>query len=140
MEQELNKYHLEFLRSQMKEENLKHHGGKTSADIVKNRAKQIETIEKVIHEFNLNKYTGKFAKIIDKLGQQKGTSLILRKFSSVFIALRDFYFEYGLLLVEQHDRKLAKKAFAANSPEQELKHKFEQQTKPTMFGFSAFLE
>lgn len=88
----------------------------------------------------MNKYTSKFAKIINKLGQQKGTSLILRKFSNIFLTLRDFYFEYGQLLVEQLDKSLAQKAFKASSPEEELKRKFEQQTKPSMFGFTAFLE
>lgn len=67
-------------------------------------------------------------------------SLILRKFSTIFIALRDFYFEYGQLLVDQLDRNLAKKAFEAKNRDQELKRKFEDQTKPSMFGFSAFLE
>ena len=48
----------------------------------------------------MNKFANKFAKIISTFGQQQGTSLILRKFSNIFIALRDFYFEYGQLLVE----------------------------------------
>ena len=95
MEQELTKYHLEFSRLRMKEENMMSSGGKTSQELFKIKQKQTEIVEKVIYEYNLNKYAKKFAKIIDKFGQQKGTSLILRKFSSVFIALRDFYFEYG---------------------------------------------
>ena len=118
MEQELTKYHLEFSRLQLKEENMMVSGGKVShPELFKIKQKQTETIEKVLHEYNLNKYTRKFAKIIDKFGEQKGMSLILRKFSNVFIALRDFYFEYGQLLVDQLDRSLAKKAFEASNPD-----------------------
>lgn len=140
LEQELTKYHVDFLRQRMKEENTVISGGEASQNLVKIKQKQIEIVEKVIREYNLNKYANKFAKIISKFGQQQGTSLILRKFSNIFIALRDFYFEYGELLVEELDKSLAKKAFKASNPEDELKRKFEQQTKPSIFGFTAFLE
>lgn len=43
-------------------------GGKASQDHFKNKQKQREIVQKVMYEYNLNKYTSKFSKIIDKFG------------------------------------------------------------------------
>ena len=72
IEKEMSKEYMELVRMLMKEENLRYNGGggpgrQETLDSVKE--KQKHHIIKVMKSHNLNQYSAKFAKIIDKFGE-----------------------------------------------------------------------